>query len=140
MKDAIYIPSADEIQQAFHESGALRVTIGDQELILHVDWTLVETRVLSLWKGLDESMANAVRAGVRQGLEADWLEYGPGQYVPRLPLEAHLADDDQIKTMVEFAKAGKQKEFRQLAIMLGINQKHLDALWEGTVKRVGGQA
>lgn len=96
-----------------------------------VSFAELEAKVLALFAIPAGLLGECVRSSASAGLRAGLL-YSPS-------LEDHLADEDQIKTMVEYARDGKKADFYSLAGMLGINSKHFNELWAGTVKRAGGK-
>ena len=54
-------------------------------------------------------------------------------------LEARaIADDhdDHVRTLVDFARQGREQDFRDLGAMLGVDKGALDDLWRGTVARL----
>lgn len=46
-------------------------------------------------------------------------------------------DPDLVETLVDLAKQGDEGQFRELAAMRGVPVADLDAMWEGTVARMG---
>jgi hypothetical protein len=48
-------------------------------------------------------------------------------------------DPDLIATLLDFARAGDEAGFRDLALMRGVPADEIPHMWAGTVKRVGGK-
>jgi hypothetical protein len=47
----------------------------------------------------------------------------------------NLRDDDTIQTLLNLARTGRERDFRDLAAMVGVEQERIDELWLGTKAR-----
>jgi hypothetical protein len=73
-----------------------------------------------------QAMVQAVHARVLRELHLHHALFGYG-----------LNDADLIETLLDFARAGDAASFRELARMRGVPAADIDAMWAGTMRRVG---
>lgn len=53
---------------------------------------------------------------------------------------AQSNSEDQIETLVDLARQGDEKSFRELALAIGVSRENLDAFWLGACRRVRREA
>lgn len=46
------------------------------------------------------------------------------------------AAQDHIDTLLDLARTHREQDFRDLALMVGVEREQIDALWDGTVRRL----
>ncbi|MFQ5931806.1 MAG: hypothetical protein ACE5MM_05330, partial [Nitrospiraceae bacterium] len=55
---------------------------------------------------------------------------------PILEIRAALTDPDQVRTLLDLARAGDKGQFVELARCLGVPPDRVETLWQGTVRRL----